>query len=119
MAMRRNNRSIAAVFIALGLPAVALLAGCSASSVVDNLPSDIGLPQGTPARPAVAPQYPAVHDMPAPRAAAPLSEEEREKLQDDLIAARDRQEGRPAPGTYKPAKGSLRLPGGKPAANTQ
>lgn len=67
-----------------------LLAGCS--SVVSELPSQFGgLPAGTPARPDNPPVYPAVHDMPPPRSAAVLTDEERKKVEADLAAMRAEQ----------------------------
>ena len=70
--------------------AVSLLAGCS--SVMSELPSQLGgLPAGTPARPESPPAYPAVHDMPPPRSAAVLSDEERKKVEADLAAMRAEQ----------------------------
>ncbi len=53
----------------------AALAGCSASAISGKLPGDMGEPADTPARPTVAYQYPAVHDMPPPRADQPLTDE--------------------------------------------
>ena len=44
-----------------------------------------GLPSGKP--PAA---YPAVHDMPPPRATPMLSDADAKKLEDDLIATRNR-----------------------------
>jgi hypothetical protein len=79
----------------LGL-AVAL-AGCSPGPMIDRLPGDMGLPPGAPARPATPYQYPAVHDMPPPRSTATMTEEEQLKLERELQAVRDRQDGRPSP----------------------
>jgi hypothetical protein len=45
-----------------------------------------------PERPAVQPDYPAVHDMPPPRSDSTLSDAERKSLKDDLIASRERAE---------------------------
>src|SRR5215468_2001520 len=84
------------------------LAGCSAQSVLDKLPADMGLPAGAPARPATPYEYPAVHDMPPARATVPMTEEEQAKLEKELTNVRDRQEGRtqtpkkPAPKPKKP-----------------
>ena len=77
---------------ALGLAAV--LAGCSPGPIIDRLPTDLGLPAGTPARPAAPYEYPAVHDMPPDRATSPMSEEEQVRLEKELASVRDRQEGR-------------------------
>ena len=81
---------------ALGLAFVlaSVLAGCS-ESLIDRLPGELGgLPAGTPARPITPYQYPAVHDMPPPRATTPLSEDEQVRLEKELTAVRDRQEAR-------------------------
>jgi hypothetical protein len=82
------------VIVGLGMT----LVGCAAAPLVDQLPANIGLPAGTPARPATPYQYPAVHDMPPPRATAPLSEEQQFKLEQELQSARDHQEGRTVAG---------------------
>lgn len=70
----------------------ALLAGCSAGSFIgDHAPAAVGgLPDDAPARPAAALDYPAVHDMPPPRATTTLSYDQQQLLQNDLIAVRDR-----------------------------
>jgi hypothetical protein len=78
------------ILAVLGLAAI--LAGCSSGAVIDHLPSDMGLPAGAPARPADPYLYPAVHDMPPPRATSPMSEEEQLKAEQELAAVRDRQE---------------------------
>jgi hypothetical protein len=77
-----------------GLSLIAALTGCSASQVIDKLPTDMGLPAGAPARPEKPYEYPAVHDMPPPRASVPMTEEEQVRLEKELANARDRQEGR-------------------------
>jgi hypothetical protein len=70
----------------------AALAGCQAGPVVDQLPGDMGLPKGAPARPVAPYQYPAVHDMPPARAITPMTDEEQLRLEKELSAVRDRQE---------------------------
>jgi hypothetical protein len=88
---RAGDRSVlAAIGFAL------LLAGCSSSAVVDQLPASIGgEPAGAPARPAGnAYTYPAVHDMPPPRPTTTLTEEQQIKMEKDLSAMRDKQEVR-------------------------
>jgi hypothetical protein len=72
---------------------LAILAGCSSSQMVDDLPAAVGLPADVPARPATPYQVPAVHDMPPPRATEPMSAEDQLKLEKDLVVVRDRQEG--------------------------
>jgi type IV secretory pathway VirB10-like protein len=75
----------------LSLVALAMLvSGCSTAQI-DSIPQEIGgLPAGAPARPAQAPDFPAVHDMPPPRPAV-LDAEQQKKLEADLIAVRNRQ----------------------------
>ncbi len=64
----------------------------SCSTALSEMPKEIGgLPAATPARPEVAPEYPAVHDMPPSRAAAVLTEEERKKVEAELAAMRAEQ----------------------------
>jgi hypothetical protein len=66
-----------------------MLAGCS--SVVDNVPQALGgLPPGTPQRAATPPAYPSVHDMPAAREDAVLSEAEAQRLRQELKNTRTR-----------------------------
>jgi hypothetical protein len=68
------------------------LTGCSAGSVFESLPPSMGgLPTDAPTAPKVPYQYPAVHDMPPPRAAKPLDDSQQLKLEEDLEAARNRQ----------------------------
>jgi hypothetical protein len=70
-----------------------ILAGCTVGNLGDRLPTAAGgLPENAPPRPATPGTYPAVHDMPPPRSENVLSDEERKKLEDDLIAARKRNE---------------------------
>ena len=89
---RAFDRSL---WAALGLAAA--LSACAPGSVIDKLPGDMGLPAGTPQRPATAYEYPAVHDMPPARVAPPLTEEQQVKLEKELDALRVRQETGPAP----------------------
>jgi hypothetical protein len=99
----------------MALPAALLLAlalsGCG-SLIGEHLPNAVGgLPEAAPQRPAVAPTYPAVHDMPPQRTAAPLSNEEQRKLQQELIAAGNKLGGdTPATGSAPPAAGSAGKP---------
>ena len=86
-------------YISAGSRAMALglgiaLAGCSGAQLADKLPQGAGgLPAETPARPVAASyQYPAVHDMPPPRATEPMTDAEQVRLEKDLVKARDRLE---------------------------
>ena len=97
-------RRLRVILMTAGLAAA--LGGCTAASVVEKLPDDMGLPAGAPARPANAYEYPAVHDMPPPRPEPALSVDQQMKVESELRAVRDRQENRadPAPKKKKPAK---------------
>lgn len=64
------------------------LGGC-ASQIADT--PLLGLPANTPARPATPAEYLPVHDMPAPRQETVLDQAQRDKLEQDLLNARDRQ----------------------------
>jgi hypothetical protein len=100
-------RKASVVVLAVGL----VLAACSASESfegIENLPPTMGgLPADAPTRPKTPYQYPAVHDMPAPRSEKTLNDEQLLKLEKDLTAARDRQEK---------AAGATPEPSGKPGA---
>jgi hypothetical protein len=100
---RALQRSILA---ALALATATALAGCSSGAVIDKLPGDMGLPAGTPERPTTPYVYPAVHDMPPPRATPTMSEEQQVKEEEELKAVRERQEARDgaAKKTAQPAK---------------
>ncbi len=86
---------------ALGLIGVALagllLSGCSIP--LSDMPV-IGLPANTPVRPADPGVFLAVHDVPEARSEAVLTPEQQDKIEKDLVAARDRQ----AAGVQKAAK---------------
>jgi Spy/CpxP family protein refolding chaperone len=83
--MQRSGRvSAVAGLMLLGLA----LGGCA--STIADAPL-MGLPAGTPARPANPGEYLPVHDLPAPRQETVLDQAQRDKLEKDLLAARDRQ----------------------------
>ena len=75
--------------------------------VADHLPNAVGgLPDGTPQRPASSMPYPAVNDLPPPRATTVLTDAETKKLESDLVAARNRAAeaaAKPTGDTDKPA----------------
>jgi hypothetical protein len=97
------------VLTALLLAGAAIIAGCAASTIADHMPTAVGgLPQGTPPRPETPSAYPAVHDMPPPRGNTVLTGEEQKKIEDDLVAARNRA-ATASGSTGKPA-GSARDP---------
>ena len=66
-----------------------LLSGCT-SAAFSELPAPIGLPEGAPARSAIQPEYPAVHDIPPPRPNTVMTEQERKDLERELAAERER-----------------------------
>lgn len=72
----------------------------------DSLPTSMGgLPSGIPERPATPPAYPAIHDLPPQRPLPVLDDDAQKKMEKDLIAVRDRQEGKKKgtpPQTAKP-----------------
>jgi len=73
---------------------VPFLAGCGPA--IDRVPTELGgLPPDAPRRTAPLPNYPAVHDVPAPRtgSATPLTDADQLKLEKELAAARRRQTG--------------------------
>lgn len=76
--------SVLAGVMLLGLA----LGGCSIP--LADMPL-VGLPANTPARPATPGEYLPVHDVPAPRQETVLDQTQQDKLEKDLLAARDRQ----------------------------
>jgi hypothetical protein len=70
----------------------ALLAVALATTGCTAQLADLAEPAETPPRPAVAPAFPAVHDMPTARDTTPLTAEERQRIADELSALRERQE---------------------------
>jgi hypothetical protein len=88
------------------------LSGC-ASHLADSVPAVVGgLPDKVPPRSETPPEFPAVHDRPAPRADGLLSEAERKKLKDDLNASRDRAK-RLGQTSEEPAKKTVAEPAAK------
>jgi len=101
-AFGRLRRGLAAVAIVAG---AALLAGCSASTIADHMPTAAGgLPEDAPKRPAIQAAFPAVHDRPPERASTTLTADEQKRLEDELAAARARVEA------ANPPAGSARKP---------
>jgi hypothetical protein len=87
---RRLALPVAAAIAAAGL------GGCGSISekfadTASQMPA-IGLPAGTPERPATPAAYPAVHDVPPPRNSVMLTNTEAAQMQADLVTARDQQQ---------------------------
>jgi hypothetical protein len=99
---RRLALPVAAAIAAAGL------GGCGSISekfadTASQMPA-IGLPAGTPERPATPAAYPAVHDVPPPRNSVMLTNTEAAQMQADLVTARDQQQS--DAGLKPPAKKS-------------
>jgi hypothetical protein len=89
--------------VALSLATV--LSACS-SGVIDSIPNSLGgLPENAPERQAVPAPFPSVHEMPPARGDVRLSEAERQRLKQELIEQRARNEKAAAEttGTVAPA----------------
>jgi hypothetical protein len=94
LARSRSTSAPRALACALVIGGGGILASCSTGTIGDHLPTAVGgLPAGVPQRPTAAGSYPEVHDVPAPREQTVLTDEERKKLEEDLIAARNRAAG--------------------------
>ncbi|HZL40737.1 MAG TPA: hypothetical protein VFC45_10725 [Pseudolabrys sp.] len=91
--MRMHGAFDRSILASLSLTLAMGLAGCSGASMIDQVPTSVGgEPAGTPERPTTVYAYPAVHDLPPPRATAPLNEEEQVKMEKELAAVREKQE---------------------------
>jgi len=103
--MKRRNATLqharaygrASRWVVAGVLAATIgLGGCASTSqsIADGASQApvIGLPADAPARPAEPVAYPAVHDLPPPRNSVVLTGLEQQRLEADLIAARDRQQ---------------------------
>jgi ribosomal protein L12E/L44/L45/RPP1/RPP2 len=96
-----------------GLPVLAVaaafcLSGCASISqkfadTASQLP-EVGLSANAPARPVQQMAYPAVHDVPPPRTATMLTDMEQQRLETDLVSARDQQQTAAPVGGSKKAK---------------
>jgi hypothetical protein len=97
LTIRRTWRPLAgAALVCAGTVLISVLIS-ACSTVLSEVPTQMGgLPAGAPARPETPPAYPAVHDMPPPRSAAVLTEEERKKVEAELAAMRAEQARRAA-----------------------
>ena|ERR1700754_406409 len=92
----------AALACALSLAACGTMSEKLSATMSDN--SMIGLPANAPARPETPIAFPAVHDMPAPRANPTLTGLEQQKMEDDLVQARQQLDGSASQKTVEKAK---------------
>ena len=82
------DRTKRALVLGVLLSSAFALAGCSTS--IADLPM-VGTPADAPAHPKEAGAYLPVHDLPPDRDEAAMPPAERDKIQRELAAARDRQ----------------------------
>jgi hypothetical protein len=91
----RNLRQPALLLLGLMLAFAGAGPLASCSTMGGDIPTSMGgLPQDAPERPAAAPLYPAVHDMPPPRNSTVLTDEEKKRIEADLAVKRAQQERR-------------------------
>ena len=84
----------AVAMLAIGLAACSSVTSWG-NKVEDALPASVGgLPSDVPARPATQADFVPVGDTPPRRDLKTLTEEERKKLEADLVTLRERQEGK-------------------------
>lgn len=74
------------------LASVLAVGGCS--TTIADMPT-VGLPTDAPARPKEAGAYLPVHDLPPARDEAAMKPAEQDKIEKELIAARERQAASP------------------------
>jgi hypothetical protein len=111
--MARRFQSPVTALSALALLLSIGLGGCASGGMLDQLPAAMGgEPASLPARPKADYKFPAVHDMPPTRTAAPLSDTEQVRLEKELQTARDKQEALAAepPLTVEPAPAAQKKP---------
>ena len=90
MRLVRLLRLVAPLAAAAGLAACASISERIAGTM-SELPA-IGLPADAPQRPVEPAAFPAVHEMPPARMNTVLTDIEQQKLEDDLVAARNAQQ---------------------------
>lgn len=89
ISVRRHTHPVRRSPALAGLLLLGIALGGCASTIADA--PLLGLPANTPARPATPAEYLPVHDIPAPRQERVLDQAQRDELEKDLLAARDRQ----------------------------
>ncbi len=87
--MCRHTQRVRQSSAVVGLLLLGVVLGGCASTIADA--PLMGLPANTPARPATTGEYLPIHDLPAPRQETVLDQAQRDKLEKELVAARDRQ----------------------------
>jgi hypothetical protein len=90
----RMDRTIRLLAIGALFASALAVGGCSTS--IADLPG-VGLPSDAPQRPKEAGGYLPVHDLPPDREEAAMKPAEQDKIEKELIAARDRQATSAAP----------------------
>jgi hypothetical protein len=110
MARPKVSTGLSGLWTVAVFAAATAISGCT-THIADSVPPVVGgLPEHTPARPATAPEFPAVGDRPQARTEGLLSEEERKKLRDDLTASRNRATKSEQAANEQPAKKKLAAP---------
>ncbi len=105
--------------VALCLAAVSL-AGCASTALIDNIPTGVGgLPAEAPPRPAQPPAYLPVNAPPTARETPPLDAAEQKKLEDELVAIRDRQAAAVAASAAANGEPAKPPPGAAPPASKE
>ena len=88
----RNPRQPTLLLLGLMLAFAGAGPLASCSTMGGDIPTAMGgLPEGTPERPATAPAYPAVHDMPPARNSTVLTEEQKKRVEAELAVMREQQ----------------------------
>jgi len=90
----RMDRTIRLLAIGALFASGLAVGGCS--TMIADLPA-VGLPNDAPQRPKEAGGYLPVHDLPPERDEAAMKPAEQDKIEKELIAARDRQATSAAP----------------------
>jgi hypothetical protein len=127
LALRRDGASFLSARLVAALTFATLLSGCASisekmSEKMADMPV-VGLPAGTPERPATPVAFPAVHDMPPKRSAALLNDAQQQEMENELVQARDRQQAAAAPAATAvrrratPVRGPQTTPAAVPAAS--
>ena len=88
------------------------------ASTASTMPA-IGLPAGTPERTPEPPAFPPVHDMPPQRDSVLLNDVQQQKLEDDLVAARNQQQTAAGITPVKTAKPEKPKPKVTPVSSSQ